>query len=114
MYLTGHPINAYEEEIKQLRSRSLKQMAEDDGNVKNTRKSLMTLVGLVSAIRTQNTDKGKRAFVTLDDKTPTTKCLCSAMCFEEYEHLIQKEEVLVIEGSLNSDYTSGASTFAHR
>ena len=107
LYLTGHPINAYEEEIKQLRSRSLKAMAEDSGTEKYQKKPI-TLVGLVSAIRTQNTDKGKRAFVTLDDKTAYYEVFVFSNVYEQYEHLIKKEEVLVIEGSLNSDYTSGA------
>jgi DNA polymerase-3 subunit alpha len=107
LYLTGHPIDAYEEEVKQLRSRSLKQMAEDDGHIKYQKKHI-TLVGLVSAIRTQNTDKGKRAFVTLDDKTAYYEVFVFSNVFEQYEELIQKEEVLVIEGTLNSDYVTGA------
>mgnify|MGYP001954968851 CR=1 FL=1 len=107
MYLTGHPLNVYEEEVKQLRSRSLKSMAEDNGNAKYQKKPVM-LVGLVSAVRTQNTDRGKRAFVTLDDKTAYYEVFVFSNVFEEYEHLIKKEEVLVIEGTLNTDYTSGA------
>ena len=107
LYLTGHPINAYEEEVKQLRSRSLKAMAEDNGLVKYQKKPI-TLVGLVSAIRVQNTDRGKRAFVTLDDKTAYYELFIFSNVFEEFEHVIQKEEVLVVEGSLNSDYTTGA------
>jgi len=107
LYMTGHPLNVYEEEVKQLRSRTLKQMAEDDGNQKYQKKPV-TLVGLVSAVRTQNTDKGKRAFVTLDDKTAYYEVFVFSNIFEQYEHLIKKEEVLIIEGTLNSDYTSGA------
>ncbi len=107
LYLTGHPIDAYEEEVKQLRSRSLKEMADDDGRVKYQKKPV-TLVGLVSAIRVQNTDRGKRAFVTLDDKSAYFELFIFSNVYEEFEHLIHKEEVLVVEGSLNSDYTSGA------
>ena len=107
LYLTGHPINAYEEEVKQLRSRTLKAMSEDDGLVKYQKKPI-TLVGLVSAVRVQNTDRGKRAFVTLDDKTAYYELFIFSNVFEEFEHVIQKEEVLVVEGSLNSDYTTGA------
>ncbi len=107
LYLTGHPINAYEEEVKQLRSRTLKMMAEDDGLVKYQKKPI-TLVGLVSTVRVQNTDRGKRAFVTLDDKTAYYELFIFSNVFEQFEHVIQKEEVLVVEGSLNSDYTTGA------
>jgi len=107
LYLTGHPIDAYEGEVDQLRSRTLKAMAEDDGRVKYQKKPI-TLVGLVSAIRTQTTDKGKRAFVTLDDKTAYYEIFIFSNVFEQYEDLIQKDEVLIVEGSLNSDYTTGA------
>jgi len=107
LYLTGHPINAYEDEVKQLRSRTLKQMAEDDG-AQRYQKKPVTLVGLVSAIRTQTTDKGKRAFVTLDDKTAYYEIFIFSNVYEQYEELIQKEEVLVVEGTLNSDYATGA------
>ncbi len=107
LYLTGHPINAYEEEVKQLRSRTLKAMSEDDGTVKYQKKPI-TLVGLVSAVRVQNTDRGKRAFVTLDDKTAYYELFIFSNVYEEFEEVIKKEEVLVVEGSLNSDYTTGA------
>lgn len=107
LYLTGHPIDAYEDEVKQLRSRSLKVMAEDDGNVRYQKKPI-TLVGLVSAVRTQTTDRGKRAFVTLDDKSAYYEIFVFSNVFEEYEHIIKKEEVLIVEGSLNSDYATGS------
>jgi DNA polymerase-3 subunit alpha len=104
LYLTGHPMDEYESEIKQLRSHKLSDLAEDDG--KQTYKKVpVVLAGLVSAIRTQNTDKGKRAFVQLDDKTAYYEVFIFSDVYEEYEHLIQKEEVLVIEGSLNTDFS---------
>ena len=104
LYLTGHPINEYEDEIKQLRSHTLADLAEDDGTQKY-QKVPVILAGLVSAIRTQNTEKGKRAFVQLDDKTAYYEVFIFSNVYEEFEHLIQKEEVLIIEGSLNTDFS---------
>jgi DNA polymerase-3 subunit alpha len=104
LYLTGHPINEYEDEIKQLRSHTLADLAEDDGTQKY-QKVPVILAGLVSAIRTQNTEKGKRAFVQLDDKTAYYEIFIFSNVYEEFEHLIQKEEVLIIEGSLNTDFS---------
>ncbi len=104
LYLTGHPINEYEDEIKQLRSHTLSDLAEDDG-AKKYQKVPVILAGLVSAIRTQNTEKGKRAFVQLDDKTAYYEVFIFSNVYEEFEHLIQKEEVLIIEGSLNTDFS---------
>ncbi len=107
LYLTGHPLDAYQAEVEQLCSRTLSEMAEDDGN-KKYQKTPVMLVGLVSAIRTQTTDRGKRAFVTLDDKTAYYEVFIFSNILEEYEDVIQKEEVLVVEGTLNSDYQTGA------
>jgi DNA polymerase-3 subunit alpha len=104
LYLTGHPIDEYEDEIKQLRSHKLSDLAEDDGTQKY-QKVPVVLAGLVSAIRTQNTEKGKRAFVQLDDKTAYYEVFIFSNVYADYEHLIQKEEVLIIEGSLNTDFS---------
>ena len=104
LYLTGHPINEYEDEIKQLCSHTLSDLADDDGTQKY-QKVPVILAGLVSAIRTQNTEKGKRAFVLLDDKTAYYEVFIFSNVYEEFEDLIQKEEVLIIEGSLNTDFS---------
>jgi len=106
LYLTGHPINEYEEEIAQMRSMKLSDLAEEDSTQKY-QKHPVVLAGLVSAIRTQNTEKGKRAFVQLDDKTAYYEIFIFSNVFEEYEHLIVKEEVLVISGTLNTEYHTG-------
>lgn len=106
LYLTGHPINEYEAEISQMRSMKLADLAEEDSTQKY-QKHPVVLAGLVSAIRTQNTEKGKRAFVQLDDKTSYYEIFIFSNVFEEYEHLVVKEEVLVISGTLNTEYHTG-------
>ena len=106
LYLTGHPINEYEAEIAQMRSMKLSDLAEEDSTQKY-QKHPVVLAGLVSAIRTQNTEKGKRAFVELDDKTAYYEIFIFSNVFEEYEHLVVKEEVLVISGTLNTEYHTG-------
>jgi DNA polymerase-3 subunit alpha len=103
LYLTGHPIDAYEEEVKQLRSRSLKQMNEDDGQTKYQKKPT-TLVGLISAVSIRTTDRGRMAIITLDDKTGYYEFRLFDKNIETYEHLLVKEELLVVEGTLNTLY----------
>ena len=106
LYLTGHPINEYEAEIMAMRTMKLSDLAEEDSTQKY-QKHPVVLAGLVSAIRTQNTEKGKRAFVQLDDKTAYYEVFIFSNVFEEYEHLVVKEEVLVISGTLNTEYHTG-------
>jgi DNA polymerase-3 subunit alpha len=105
LYLTGHPINEYEAEIKQMRSMRLADLEED--STQKYQKHPVVLAGLVSAIRTQNTEKGKRAFVQLDDKTSYYEVFIFSNVFEEYEHLVAMEEVLIVSGTLNTEYHTG-------
>ena len=110
LYLTGHPINAYEEEVKQLRSRSLKEMKEDDGQTKYQKKPI-TLVGLISAVSIRATDRGKMAIITLDDKTSYYEFRIYDKKIETFEHLLIKEELLVVEGTLNTLYQTNDIRF---
>lgn len=106
LYLTGHPINEYEAEISQIRTVKLADLAEEDSN-QTYQKHPVVLAGLVSSIRTQNTEKGKRAFVQLDDKTAYYEVFIFSNVFEEYQELVKMEEVLVISGTLNTEYHTG-------
>jgi len=110
LYLTGHPLNAYEEEVKQLRSRTLKQMAEDDGSQKYQKKPV-TLVGLISAVGIRTTDRGKMAVITLDDKTAYYEFRIYDKNIEAFEHFMIKDELLVVEGTLNTLYQTGDIRF---
>jgi len=103
LYLTGHPIDAYEEEVKEIRSRSLKQLSEDNGQTRYQKKPI-TLVGLISAVSIRTTDRGKMAIITLDDKTGYYEFRLYDQNIEKFEHLLIKEELLVIEGTLNTLY----------
>ncbi len=110
LYLTGHPLDAYAEEVKQLRSRTLKQMAEDDGSQKYQKKPV-TLVGLISTISIRTTDRGKMAIITLDDKTAYYDIRFYDEKIEKFEHFLIKDEPLIIEGTLNTLYQTGDIRF---
>jgi DNA polymerase-3 subunit alpha len=107
LYLTGHPINEYEEELKQLVSHPLLELVEDDG--KKHQKTPVILAGIISGIRIQNTDNGKRAFIQLDDRTAYMEIFIFTNTYEEYGHLLQKEELIVVEGSLSTDFRTGST-----
>ena len=110
LYLTGHPLDAYAEEVKQLRSRTLKQMVEDDGSQKYQKKPI-TLVGLISAVSIRTTDRGKMAVITLDDKTAYYEFRIYDKNIETFEHFLVKDELLVVEGTLNTQYQTGDIRF---
>jgi len=110
LYLTGHPLDAYEEEVEQLRSRTLKELVEDDGR-KKYQKTPITLVGLISAVSVRTTDRGRMAIITLDDKTAYYELRLYDEKIEKFEHLFIKEEPLIVEGTLNTLYQTGDLRF---
>jgi DNA polymerase-3 subunit alpha len=106
LYLTGHPLDEYKEEIAGLSKRKkLADIAEDD-TTKYRREPVM-LAGLVSSVRTQHTDNGKRAFVQLDDNTAYYEVMIFTDTFTQYGHLMEKEACVVLEGTLDTDQRTG-------
>ena len=106
LFLTGHPLDEYTEEIAGLGNRKkLADIAEDDGS--QYRREPVILAGLVSSIRTQHTDNGKRAFVQLDDNTAYYEILVFTDTFGQYGHLLEKDACVVLEGTLDTDQRTG-------
>ena len=106
LYLTGHPLDEYTEELAALPHRKpLADLAEDE-TVKYRREPVM-LAGLVASVRTQATDNGKRAFVQLDDKTAYYEALIFTDAFAQFGHLLEKETAVVLEGTLDTDQRTG-------
>jgi DNA polymerase-3 subunit alpha len=102
LYLTGHPILEYKDELQALTSYRLVDLAETDDTQKYFQQPV-TIAGLVSDIRVQSTDRGKRAFIQLDDQSAYYEIFVFPDVFEASEELIQKDEVLIVEGKLNTD-----------
>ena len=106
LYLTGHPLDEYADEVKGLPNRRrLAEIAEDDGT--KYRREPVMLSGLVAGVRTQNTDNGKRAFVQLDDNSAYYELLIFTDTFTQYGNLLEKEACVVIEGILDTDQRTG-------
>ncbi|MGB1256593.1 MAG: DNA polymerase III subunit alpha [Thiolinea sp.] len=103
LYLTGHPINEYEEELGSVRSHRLVDLVEIDTNQRFKKEPVM-IAGLVDHFRIQSTDRGKRAFIQLDDKSAYYEVMVFSDVLESYGHLLEKEAVVVIEGTLDTDF----------
>ncbi|MDD7805080.1 MAG: DNA polymerase III subunit alpha [Endozoicomonas sp. (ex Botrylloides leachii)] len=101
LYLTGHPIDAYEDEIKHFIRHRIKDLQA-------ARNETQTIVGLVVNMRIMKNKRGdKMAFITLDDRTARIEIAVFADVFNDCQSLIQKDAVLVVEGEVNhDDYSS--------
>jgi len=102
LYLTGHPINKYEEELAQVASMRLIEL-------KPTRDQTLVVAGMVVALQTRNTRQGDRmAYITLDDRTARVEVAVFPEEYRQYRHILSKDRVLVIEGVVSVDEYTGA------
>lgn len=109
LYLTGHPINQYKQEIKNYTSNRIVDLTPTD------RESVVNAVGLVIAVRTLVNKKGKRwGIVTLDDKSGRLDVRFFPEQFEKFQEMLQDDNILLVTGQVSFDDFSGGLTMTGR
>ncbi len=100
LYLTGHPIDEYESEIR----RFARQRIVD---LKPSRET-QTIAGMIIALRVMKNKKGdKMGFVTLDDRSGRIEASLFADAFMSAQALLQTDAMVVVEGEVSNDDFSG-------
>jgi len=100
LYLSGHPYDEFEQELRQLVSFPLAKVRPG--------KQSVTIAGLVVAIRTMKTKRGDTmAFLTLDDKTGRMEVAIFADMYQQHLGLIGKDRILLVSGEISEDSYSG-------
>ena len=109
LYLTGHPINQYLDEIRHYtdaRLADLKPTGKDQ---------TIAVAGLVLSVRIMTNKKGRRwALVTLDDKSARVDVRIFPEAFEQCERLLQVDRILLVKGQVSFDDFSGGNTISVR
>ncbi|MCK9531145.1 MAG: DNA polymerase III subunit alpha [Gammaproteobacteria bacterium] len=101
LYLTGHPINQYLDELKRFTSCRI-------ADLKPQRKQNVVVAGLVVGVRTMQNKRGDRmGFVTLDDRSGRIEIAAFAEAYQRFRDQLVKDRVLVVEGEVNQDEYSG-------
>ena len=99
LYLSGHPVNEYLPELKQITGNRLVALRPERG---------MQLVG--GSLYDFRIMKGKNgssfAFVTLDDGSARFEVTLFKE-FDEYRHLLQKDSIVIVECSVEVDDRNG-------
>ncbi|MCP5277260.1 MAG: DNA polymerase III subunit alpha [Thiobacillus sp.] len=98
-YLSGHPFEADRPLLKGLVDKSLKDVKPQPGP--------QLMAGVVAAIRTQMTRRGKMAFVTLDDGQAQVEVAVFNEAFDANRQRIKEDKLLVIAGKASHDDYSG-------
>ncbi len=101
LYVTGHPIDEYESELKHFVSRKLQELQPARGRAQK-------MAGLVVDLRVKKTKRGENlCFVTLDDRSARIDVSLFGETYDEARRLIQKDQVIVVEGEVAQDDYSG-------
>jgi DNA polymerase-3 subunit alpha len=117
LYLTGHPITRYAQELDHIISgkladlegiaASLPAMHNRPGRPGNGERAV-TIAGLVMNMRIRKTQRGgKIAFLTLDDNTARLEVRVFPEVYDRYQAMLGKDKVLVIQGGYGLDDYSG-------
>ncbi len=106
-YLSGHPYLAYKSELSSFVRNSLAQLTPQE--------QPQLLAGIVIAIRTRMTSRGKMAFVTIDDASAQIEVAIGNELFMANTGLLKEDQLLFVEGKVsNDDFTGGLRVNARR
>ncbi|UJF18888.1 DNA polymerase III subunit alpha [Vibrio sp. SS-MA-C1-2] len=109
LYLTGHPINSYVNELKHYITWRLKD-AHPTG-----RDRIVTISGLIVASKVMTTKRGaKLGIVSLDDRSGRMEVMLYSDTLERYVDLIQKDKIVVISGQVSFDDFNGGLKMSAR
>ncbi len=105
LYLTGHPFDAVRSDAGYFVDGRLGDIAAEPAPPANGERSYarvrrdVTVAGLVIAVR----KRGNRVTVTLDDDTGRLEITLFSEAFQEFRHLLGKDEIIVVSGALRYD-----------
>lgn len=100
LYLTGHPIDEYEAELKRFVSKKI-------ANLQPSRES-QRIAGLVMAFRTMKNKRGETlAFMTLDDRSGRIEVSIFGEEYERCKSQLTKDALLILEGEVREDNFTG-------
>jgi DNA polymerase III subunit alpha len=101
LYLSSHPIAAYLPELAYFTKRI--------ASLKPGRNKVKT-AGLIIDIRHVNTRRGKMAIIKLDDQSERIEATLYADIYATYHTLLNKDQIIVVEGEVTEDSFSGNNT----
>jgi len=100
LYLTGHPIDEYEGEVRRFARQRIVDLRPARGE--------QTIAGLIVNLRVMKNKKGdKMGFITLDDRSGRIEASLFAEAFNSAQALLQTDALVVVEGEVSNDDFSG-------
>jgi DNA polymerase-3 subunit alpha len=103
-YLSGHPFNAYREELKRFARTPLGSL--------NPQNEAVYVAGVIYGVAIRNSRRGRMAVLTLDDGTGRVEVAVFGDLFHEKRAVIQEDQVVVVQGRAQMDDFSGGVRIA--
>ncbi len=101
LYVTGHPIDEYEKEIRRFVRSKIVDLQPKRGDTQ-------IMAGLIVDLRITKSKKGGNiAFVTLDDRSARIEVTVFPDNYDTFKDVIVKDEVVVVEGEISVDEFRG-------
>jgi DNA polymerase-3 subunit alpha len=98
-YLSGHLFNAYAAEARKFARTKLADLAPS--------RDAKVIVGVITAVRTQMTQRGKMVIATLDDGSATVDVTVYNELYDPNRGLFKEDEFLAVMGKVSEDRFSG-------
>jgi DNA polymerase III subunit alpha len=98
-YLSGHPFNAYRDELRRFARTSLANLAPSFEPI--------MMAGVIYGVQVRNGRRGRMAILTLDDGTARVEVVVFGELFHEKRAVIQEDQVVVVRGKIFNDEFSG-------
>lgn len=121
LYLTGHPITRYEEELRRFtecRFSKVPDLVPESerggqgggyGGYRKKNKTQYCLAGLLIGMRVRKTKTGSKIVTgVLDDRTARVEVVLYEDVFEQYSNALVKDKVCVVVGSVSYDEFNAA------
>ncbi len=110
LYLTGHPFDSVRGDAQCFVDGTLADISSEPQPMSTGERSFaqarrdVTVAGLIMDIR----KRGNRFTVVLDDNSGRLEVSLFSEAFQQFRHLLEKDEIVVINGSLRYDDFNGA------
>jgi DNA polymerase-3 subunit alpha len=98
-YLSGHPFNAYRDELRRVARTSL-------ASLQATMEPVM-MAGVIYGVQMRNSRRGRMAILTLDDGSARVEVVVFGELFHEKRSVIQEDQVVVVKGRIFPDEFTG-------
>ena len=99
MYFSGHMIDNYSENIQDLPTRKISEVADKETA---SDRQHVGVCGIISSVTVKNTRKNeKMAFVTVEDRYGEIECIVFPQKYTESYHMLRVDNAVYIEGTVS-------------